>query len=100
MLRAFFKAVRCGGSSRASFARSCDGCNEIVAATCRKQTQGRKELAVSLYQTCVLLLFNDVAGEDQLDYGFIKESTGLGTFRCVAASKPLCALFFLLFPAG
>lgn len=37
-----------------------------------------KELSVSLYQTIVLLLFND---NDEISYNDIKTNTGMGTFE-------------------
>lgn len=37
--------------------------------------QGKKELQVSLYQACVLLLFNDMP---TMSYSVIKENSGIG----------------------
>jgi hypothetical protein len=55
----------------------------VVKATFPK---GKKELLVSLFQTVVLLLFNDQK-RDQLTYAEIKELTNIG--------KPFCTLYNL-----
>lgn len=56
----------------------------VVKATFPK---GKKELLVSLFQTVVLLLFNDQK-RDHLTYNEIKELTNIGeAHRCTPVSE-------------
>jgi cullin 4 len=42
-----------------------------------KFPRGKKEFVVSSFQAIVLLLFNDIAVDQHLDYNYLKEATGL-----------------------
>lgn len=46
-------------------------------AACAR-AQGRKELAVSLFQACVLLMFNTVEADEEVPFEAIQQHTGLG----------------------
>jgi cullin-4 len=45
-----------------------------------KFPKGNKELVVSSFQAIVLLLFNDIAEAEHLDYAYLAQATGLRTY--------------------